>query len=112
MQALCLHTLTALVHQHPNLHAAIQARLQNLTLMYLSGSYPSTCEDTLVQSAADLHSVLHLTGGKVRGATAWRKSVDSAISGAFSAFSEITSTFGQAYGTGARPLLPCIACSQ
>lgn len=112
VQALCLHTLTVLVHQHPNLHAAIQARLHNLTLMYLSGSYPSTCEDILVQSAADLHSVLHLTGGKVRGATAWRKSVDSAISGAFSAFSEITSTFGQAHGTRGALIVACTACSQ
>lgn len=93
-----MHTMTLLVHQHPNLHVAVHAKLQNLTLAHLSGSFPSTSDDSLVQSAADLHAVLHLTGGKVRGGTAWRKSMNGAIASALSALSEVTSTFGQSPG--------------
>lgn len=93
-----MHTLTLLVHHHPNLHAGLQAKLHSLSLGHLSGSFPSTSSDSLVQSAADLHSVLHLTGGKVRGAAAWRKSLDGAIASALSALGEIASTIGQAHG--------------
>lgn len=102
-KALCMHTLTLLVHHHPTLHIAIQARLQSLTLIHLSGSYPSTSLDSLVHSAADLHAVLHLTGGKVRGAAAWRRSVDGTISSILSALSELTSILGPSHGEHCAP---------
>ncbi|KAF8318149.1 hypothetical protein DL93DRAFT_2225894 [Clavulina sp. PMI_390] len=95
LQALCMHTITLLVHHHPTLHKGIQSKLQNLTLSHLSGSYPSTSDDTLVQSAADLHAVLHLADGKVNGGRAWRTSTNCAIASAFSALSEITSTLSK-----------------
>ena len=101
-----MHTLTIMVHHHPNLHIAIQARLQSLTLAHLSGSFPSTSNSSLVQSAADLHSVLHLTGGKVRGTVAWKKSVDSAISSAISSLHEVTSSLGAGAGECVRWLAP------
>jgi hypothetical protein len=93
-----MHILTLMVHHHPNLHVAVNIKLHNLTLTHLSGTFPSVSDRALVQSAADLHSVLHLTGGKVRGSVAWRRSVDSAISSALSSLNEVIAPLGASKG--------------
>ncbi|KAF9509877.1 hypothetical protein BS47DRAFT_1300928 [Hydnum rufescens UP504] len=86
MQSLCV-----LIHEHPTLHIALQGRLHSVTLAHLSGTFPSISDPSLVQAAADVHSVLHLTGGKVRAAAVWRKSVDSAVTSAGICLHELTS---------------------
>jgi len=93
-----MQTLAVLVHAHPTLHIALQARMYNLTLVHLSGSSPSPSNPVLVQSAADLHAVVHLTGGKVRAAVVWRKSLDATLGSLHESLRELTQTSASSSG--------------
>ncbi|EJD53473.1 hypothetical protein AURDEDRAFT_79907, partial [Auricularia subglabra TFB-10046 SS5] len=88
-----LATLARLIAAFPTLLRPLHAQASSLSLRFLQGRYPCPQPSSLVASAAQLNSVLHLTGGKVGGATLWKKSLDDAIGSANMHLGELRSTF-------------------
>lgn len=88
-----LATLARLIAAFPTLLRPLHPQASSLSLRLLQGRYPCSQPIPLVTAAAQLHSVLHLTGGKVGGAALWKKSVDDAIGSANMHLGELRSTF-------------------
>ncbi|KAG7096761.1 hypothetical protein E1B28_004173 [Marasmius oreades] len=96
-KALVLKTITRLVPIYPNIHRASHGGLSAITLNMLFDA-PSQSTKVLGDYAAELHAVLHLTGGRVGAATLWRKSMDERLADAWAAFGRLRTSFsdGQA----------------
>ena len=92
-QTLCLQTLSQLVPLYPTLLRPSSATLNKLALNLLSGQYPSPTPPKILEAASSLYCCLHLTGGKVGAATAWRKTLDDTLAFGWSAFHGLRSTF-------------------
>ncbi|KAL0573964.1 hypothetical protein V5O48_007979 [Marasmius crinis-equi] len=92
IKVLALRTITRLVPIYPNIHRANHASLSTLTLRILSANTTHSSR-TLRDPAAELYSVLHLTGGKVGAATLWRKSLDERLADAWNAFGALRTSF-------------------
>ncbi|KAK1233310.1 hypothetical protein PQX77_003536 [Marasmius sp. AFHP31] len=105
VKVLALKTMTRLIPIYPNIHRANHASLSALTLRILLETHGHVSR-TLSGPAAELHAVLHLTGGKVGAATLWRKSVDERLADAWTAFGGLRTTFGDGQGWGADSFLP------
>ncbi|KZW03784.1 hypothetical protein EXIGLDRAFT_663068 [Exidia glandulosa HHB12029] len=93
LQIVVFTSLARLVAVFPTLVRPLHAQASALSLRFLQGRYPSQQPSALVSAAAQLHSVLHLTGGKVGGANLWKKSVDDALLAANAHVAELRSTF-------------------
>ncbi|KAF5387632.1 hypothetical protein D9615_000575 [Tricholomella constricta] len=93
LRVLILETLTRLVPLYPTLHRASHSALSALSLRFLNGSAPQPTNNSLLEAASGLYSVLHYTGGKVGAANLWRKSVDETLAFAWTAFSALRTTF-------------------
>lgn len=88
-----LETLSHIVPLYPALHRSLSDSLSKFSLLYLNGAAPQPVPVQLVQSASQLFSVLHHTGGKVGAATQWRKSMDDTISFAWGSLLSLRTTF-------------------
>ncbi|KAJ8086825.1 hypothetical protein PM082_005650 [Marasmius tenuissimus] len=93
VKVLALKTITRLIPIYPNIHRANHASLSALT-MRISSETHGHVSRTLSGPAAELHAVLHLTGGKVGAATLWRKSLNERLADAWTAFGGLRTTFG------------------
>ncbi|KDQ19056.1 hypothetical protein BOTBODRAFT_126918 [Botryobasidium botryosum FD-172 SS1] len=94
LKILSLHTISSMLALYPTLHRALQPSLHKLAMQHLNGSFPSPTPPAIVCAAVNLHASLHFTGGKVGGATVWRKSVNEAIDAALVAIGHLTLTLG------------------
>lgn len=92
-QNVVLTTLARLVAVFPTLLRPLHTQLSALSLRFLQGRYPTPQSAVLAAAASELHSVLHLTGGKVGGANLWKKNVDEALLAANAHLSELRSTY-------------------
>ena len=88
-------TLTRLVPLYPTLHRQLYTSMFNLSFRFLSGSSTSPTPQDIILDICNLHAVLHFTGGKVGAAPLWRKSLDTALANAWSAFLALRTTFPQ-----------------
>ncbi|KAL1723421.1 rRNA processing/ribosome biogenesis-domain-containing protein [Schizophyllum commune] len=93
LKTLCLQTLSQLIPLYPTLLRPSSATLNKLALNLLSGQYPSPTPPKILEAASSLYCCLHLTGGKVGAATAWRKTLDDTLAFGWSAFHGLRSTF-------------------
>ncbi|KAI5893914.1 uncharacterized protein SCHCODRAFT_02539725 [Schizophyllum commune H4-8] len=93
LKTLCLQTLSRLIPLYPTLLRPSSGALNKLTLNLLSGQYPSPTPPRILEAASGLYCCLHLTGGKVGAATAWRKTLDDTLAFGWSAFHGLRSTF-------------------
>ncbi|KAL1760148.1 rRNA processing/ribosome biogenesis-domain-containing protein [Schizophyllum commune] len=93
LKTLCLQTLSQLIPLYPTLLRPSSATLNKLALNLLSGQYPSPTPPKILEAASRLYCCLHLTGGKVGAATAWRKTLDDTLAFGWSAFRGLRSTF-------------------
>lgn len=96
-KALALKTITRLVPIYPNIHRASHGGLSAITLKMLFDA-PSQSTKVLGDYAAELHAVLHLTGGRVGAATLWRKSMDERLADAWAAFGRLRTSFSDGQG--------------
>ncbi|KIJ56927.1 hypothetical protein M422DRAFT_23065 [Sphaerobolus stellatus SS14] len=95
LKHLAFTSLTNIVPAYPALHRQLHPSLVSLTFRLLSGSATSPTPASVITDACSLHSVLHVTGGKVGAAAQWRKSLDTALSNAWSAFMTLRTTTPQ-----------------
>ncbi|TRM68137.1 rRNA processing/ribosome biogenesis-domain-containing protein [Schizophyllum amplum] len=93
LKILCLQTLSRLVPLYPTLLRPSSNALNILALKFLSGQYPSPTKPSLLEAASRLYCCLHLTGGKVGAASAWRKTLDDTLAFGWAAFHCLHSTF-------------------
>ncbi|KAL1708625.1 rRNA processing/ribosome biogenesis-domain-containing protein [Schizophyllum commune] len=93
LKTLCLQTLSQLVPLYPTLLRPSSATLNKLALNLLSGQYPSPTPPKILEAASSLYCCIHLTGGKVGAATAWRRTLDDTLAFGWSAFHGLRSTF-------------------
>ncbi|KAI5119513.1 hypothetical protein M0805_002449 [Coniferiporia weirii] len=101
LKVLCLDTLSVIVPLYPSLHRSLATALSTLSLNLLNGS-STPISSAVVKSASKLHACLHTTGGKVGGASLWRKSVDDTILFCSAAVNALRTT----YVAEGRPSLP------
>lgn len=78
---------------YPNAHRATFGNLSALALSFLNGSYPIQTAAPVMEAAARLYSILHLTGGKVGAASLWRKALDDTLAFGWEAFFGLRTTF-------------------
>ncbi|KAF6762174.1 rRNA processing/ribosome biogenesis-domain-containing protein [Ephemerocybe angulata] len=93
LKELCLDTLARLIPIYPNAHRATFGHLSGLALSFLNGSYPRPTSTPLLEAAARLYSILHLTGGKVGAANLWRKALDDNLAFGWEALNSVRTTF-------------------
>ena len=88
-----MKSVAHLVTLYPTTHRASSTNLTSFCLGYLNG--PSSCwtKTDIMNSASELYSVLHLTGGKVGSVNLWRKSIDETLSFGWDAFMSLRTTF-------------------
>ncbi|KAF8514880.1 rRNA processing/ribosome biogenesis-domain-containing protein [Hysterangium stoloniferum] len=86
-------SLARLIPLYPTLHRQLYTNMFSFSLRLLSGSSVTPTPNAVITDACALHTVLHFTGGKVGAAPLWRKSLDTAIAQAWSAFGTLRSTF-------------------
>lgn len=94
---------------YPNAHRATFANFHGLSLSFLNGSYPRSTPTTLMEAAARLYCILHLTGGKVGAANLWRKALDDNLVFGWEAFFALRTTFPDESKEGYRSCYYCIA---
>jgi hypothetical protein len=82
-----------LIPNYPTAHRTTFANLSGLALGFLNGSHPRSTPAPLLKSAAQLYSILHLTGGKVGAANLWRKALDDTLAFGWDAFFAVRTTF-------------------
>lgn len=78
---------------YPNAHRATFSNLSTLALSFLNGGYPRPTPAPVMEAAARLYSILHLTGGKVGAANLWRKALDDNLAFGWEAFHAVRTTF-------------------
>ncbi|KAH8094810.1 rRNA processing/ribosome biogenesis-domain-containing protein [Cristinia sonorae] len=93
LKVVVFDTLTHLIPTYPALHRASQTALTNFAMLYLNGSAPQSLPAPVVKAASRFYAVLHHTGGKVGGASQWRKAVDETLAFCWDALSSIRTTF-------------------
>ena len=88
-----MDTLTRMVKIYPAQHKTNNPNLSVLSLKFLGGSSPRPIDETTLQAAARLYTVLYNTAGKVGAISTWRQNVEEVITYAWGAFIGLRTTF-------------------
>ena len=94
-----MKSLAHLITLYPTTHRVSSTNLKTFCLRYLNDT-PAYCINMdVINAISDLHSVLHLTGGKVGSVNLWRRSVDETLAFGWDAFMSLRTTFAS-HGEG------------